>query len=129
MLTRSRKLARMLVTYRNPELALMDRLSLIRRRVVEYRLRPTGSVLCDAATADVRIVNEVWIDRIYDAHFGRLPYLGTVLDLGAQKGVFTVYAAKRLQAIVFEKHPKTKVTFRLHRSYATIPTHHLKRSM
>ncbi len=61
---------------------------------VTYNLRSGAVFRMQAGSHDVRVLNEVWLDRVYepDADFG-VREGWTVLDLGAHKGSFTVRAA------------------------------------
>ena len=69
-----------------------------------YDLRPGLAVL-----------REVYFERVYDAPF-RLSDRGTVLDLGANVGLFTIVAAKKLvpygRVIAVEPHPELAAILR-----------------
>ena len=86
---------RMLGLYRDWRVAFRNRLA---RRTkggrVLYRLRCGARFSMEAGPHDVRVLNEVWLDRIYEptAEF-RVRDGWTVVDLGAHKGSFTVLAA------------------------------------
>lgn len=53
---------------------------------------------------DVRVVEETWVDRVYDGPL-ELPPAPTVVDVGAYIGDFTVHAAHRLGARVIAYEP------------------------
>jgi FkbM family methyltransferase len=85
---------RMVRTYQNWPLALLDRLHLVPPRPVIYRLRNGVSFHVVAGTLDVQIINEVWVDRVYALRpdFAIRPGW-TVVDLGSHKGSFAILAA------------------------------------
>lgn len=61
---------------------------------VTYLLRPGAAFRMQSGSHDIRVLNEVWLDRVYepDADF-RVREGWTVLDVGAHKGSFAVRAA------------------------------------
>jgi FkbM family methyltransferase len=62
--------------------------------IVTYVLRSGASFQMQGGSHDIRVLNEVWLDRIYDASPDCPVQEGwTVLDVGAHKGSFTVRAA------------------------------------
>gem|GEM_PF-5382336 len=74
---------RMVCAYENWPLALLDRLHLVPQRPVLYRLRNGVKFRVVAGTLDVRIINEVWLDRVYALHPDFAIRQGwTVVDLG-----------------------------------------------
>jgi len=92
---------RMIFLYRNWLTAYCHRagISLRFRNDVVYDLRPHRSqILAERGPVDVRIINEIWIDRIYEPspHFQIQPGW-RILDLGANKGIFTIRAALTFQ--------------------------------
>lgn len=89
-------------TYRNWPTALADRAGLIEPgRQVTYDLRTRWGAcrfVAITGTDDVRVINEVWLTRVYDPAFESVTDVGTgaVVDVGANRGYFAVYAAARL---------------------------------
>ena len=93
--------------YRNWLTAIADRLGLIKDRPVLYQLRNGISLLGRIGSLDVRLINEIWLDRIYDSgQASRMRPEWVVLDLGANKGYFTARAATMArQVIAVEPNP------------------------
>ncbi len=91
--------AHMLVAYRNPWMALANRVGLSTGPgEVCYRLRSGASLFVEKGSHDVRVVNEVWLDHIYEIEPGLIPQRGwCVLDIGAHKGIFASRAASTMQ--------------------------------
>jgi len=52
-----------------------------------------------AGTHDVQVINEIWIDQIYSPWRQRIQPEWIVVDLGSQRGIFTVYAAKQAKYV------------------------------
>lgn len=96
--------------YENWPLALLDRLHLIGRRSVVYRLRCGVKFLVLAGSLDVRIINEIWVDKVYTP----IPEFSicdgwVIVDIGSQKGIFSVLAstsAAGVQVYAFEPFPQ-----------------------
>lgn len=91
----------MLFCYKNWLVAIADRFGLIKNRPVLYRLRNGVSLLGLAGSVDVRVINEVWLDSVYDSGVAWpiQPDL-SIVDLGANRGYFTVKAAQIARRIV-----------------------------
>ena len=86
---------RMPLIYRNWLDALLNRFGPPSRDgAVTYILRSGAAFRMQAGSHDIRVLNEVWLDRVYepDADFS-VREGWTVLDLGAHKGSFAVRAA------------------------------------
>jgi FkbM family methyltransferase len=88
------KLLKMLRFYRRPVVALWNRLNLPTRSDVRtYEFRNGPRITVTSGRHDVRVLNEIWLDRIYELRRGFAPRQGwTVIDLGAHKGAFSVRA-------------------------------------
>lgn len=86
---------RMPVIYRNWVTAYRNRFEIrVPQGIVRYYLRSGASLTMQAGEYDVRIVNEIWLDRAYEPTHDFVVRNGwTVLDVGANKGAFTVRAA------------------------------------
>lgn len=87
--------ARMLGLYRSWPLAYRNRLARgPRAGEAVYELRNGLTLAMDAGAADVRVLNEVWLDRVYEPTPAFRPRPGwTVADLGAHKGGYSLLAA------------------------------------
>lgn len=111
--------------YRNWQVALLDRLHLLSRRPVLYRFRNGVRLCVEARTLDVRIINEIWIDRIYTRWPGFSIRDGwVVVDLGGQKGIFSVLAAKSAKAVkvyTFEPAPESFASLRRNLELNALP--------
>ncbi len=81
--------------YRNWVEALLNRFRAPSRTgTVTYVLRFGSVFRMQAGSHDIRVLNEVWLDRIYEASPDFSVQNGwTVLDVGAHKGSFAVLAA------------------------------------
>ncbi|MGH9890448.1 MAG: FkbM family methyltransferase [bacterium] len=89
-----RRAAAMCVRYEHPMSAVLNRLSSSGTGgdEVTYQLRGGPAITVHSGPHDVRIINEVWIDRCY-SRSGFIPLAGwNVIDIGAHKGVFTLWA-------------------------------------
>jgi FkbM family methyltransferase len=83
--------------YRNPMLAFRNRLVGLNPGQCTYRLRPNTTLVVDAGPHDVRQINEIWIDCVYALDQTFRPRPGwSVLDVGANKGVFSAWAATQM---------------------------------
>jgi len=94
-LAQAARAARMLLLYENWPAAYRERLAGAGRRgTVLYRLRGGPVLAMAAGPHDVRVVNEVWLDRIYEPTPSFAVRDGwRVVDAGAHKGSFAVLAA------------------------------------
>lgn len=103
---------RMLVTYQNPLTAIKNRLA--RRptedRLVRYALRSGPTLSVDPGPHDVRVINEIWLDRIYELDRRLVPHPGwTVFDVGAHKGIYSARVAWLMRSgrlYAFEPEPR-----------------------
>jgi len=105
------KVGKMVRAYDNWLLALADRFHLLKAGPVLNRLRKGTQFAVKARTMDVRIINEVWIDKIYTPSCDFAIKDGwTVLDIGGQKGMFSIFAAtsaKGVTVYTFEPSPES----------------------
>jgi FkbM family methyltransferase len=94
-LAKLRRACRMPLYYRNWVGALLNRLGPpAGDRAVTYVFRSGAALSMKGGSHDVRVLNEVWLDRIYEPSPDfRVRQGWTVLDLGGHKGAFTVRAA------------------------------------
>jgi len=93
-------LLKMFSVYSNPFLAFFDRLHMVKgtgpRRLslkngLKFTVRPN--------TSDISIVNEVYLYHVYDSVFdpieGTMSSKPVIIDIGANIGIFSVFAATR----------------------------------
>ena len=94
-LAKMRRACRMPLIYRNWVGALLNRFGpRSTNQTVTYVLRSGVIFRMRAGSHDIRVLNEVWLDRIYEPAPDFSVRKGwTVLDLGAHKGSFAVRAA------------------------------------
>jgi FkbM family methyltransferase len=86
----------MIGAYENWPTALANRLGATRRgRVVTYRLRRGAAMTVTSGVHDVRVLNEVLIEKVYELRPDFAPRDGwQIVDAGAHKGSFAVLAAR-----------------------------------
>ena len=107
-----RRALSMPLTYRNFVTAWFNRLrpTVETDRMVLYRLREGVDLIAAPGPHDVRIINEIWLEREY-AFPGFVPEPGwTIVDLGANKGYYTAWAltmAPDARIISYEPDPRT----------------------
>lgn len=110
------RIKQMTALYQNWPTAFADRVGILPHQALTvYRLKgPAGSASLVAATNrwDVRVINEIWTGRFYDLHLPeriRHKSRPSVIDIGANRGFFTVYAATTLHQphlLAFEPDPE-----------------------
>jgi FkbM family methyltransferase len=93
------KAASMVGTYQNWHIALLDRAHVLKKQPLIYRLRNGVSLLIIAGTYDVQVVNEIWIDKIYNPRGWNIQPDWIVVDLGAHRGIFSVFAAREARMV------------------------------
>lgn len=100
-LERVRQMTRL---YKNWPVAFADRAGMLARHsLTVYHLHTDiGEASLVAATNrwDVKVINEVWTGRFYDQHLPnalRVKEGLSVVDIGANRGFFTVYAARKFR--------------------------------
>jgi len=85
--------------YRNWPVAWLDRAGLLRGGPVTYRLRRShgGAVLgAEGNGQDVRAINETFLGPLYDCSVAAATDGPVVVDLGANRGYFSVWASRAL---------------------------------
>lgn len=98
----------MIGLYKNWLTALCDRFYLVPSKPIVYTLRDGTQFLVQANTLGIRFINEIWIDRIYTPSGWQIGHDWVVIDLGANKGEFAIFAAtKARQVIAVEANPET----------------------
>jgi len=93
------KLIQVVAYYKNWAMAVFDRLRVLQRQPIIYKLKSGVTFLVYAGTHDVQVINEIWIDQIYSPWRQRIQPEWIVVDLGSQRGIFTVYAAKQAKYV------------------------------
>lgn len=83
-----------LMILKNPLAYLRDCLGLIKGNSVVYELRKGAKYKVRPGTCDRGIIKEVYLYRCYDPENLPLGANDIVFDIGAQIGIFSVYAAK-----------------------------------
>ena len=82
-------------TYRNPWVYFSERLYPAASGRVRLRLRNGIEYRLEAGTNQVRMVDEIWRLGVYDHLLSYIHAGSTVVDIGANVGVFSVKAARR----------------------------------
>lgn len=90
----------MMRLYRNWPVALIDRARVLPKRPILYQLRDETELLVMADTHDVQVINEIWIDHIYTPMAWKIQPDWTVIDLGAHRGVFSVFAGYQAKQVM-----------------------------
>jgi FkbM family methyltransferase len=106
------RMVRMVAIYRQPLLAIRHRLHAIPAGtpLQAYDLRGGPCLHVDPGPHDVRVINEIWSERIYELDERYRPRPGwVVLDVGAHKGIWSARAAwlmRRGALYAFEPAPR-----------------------
>jgi len=91
----ARRAMSMVTHYRNWPTAYRQRLGRPADRPVLYRLRDGTSLSLHPGDVSVRLVNEIWLDRVYEPNDMVVVQPGwVVLDVGANQGIYSVRAAR-----------------------------------
>jgi FkbM family methyltransferase len=99
--SRVRRAVGMAALYRNPILAYGHRAGMVQNGTVTHRLRRGPALTVDAGPADIRVINEIWLGG-YAGDPGLIPHDGwTVVDLGANKGIYAAWVLHRADAKVY----------------------------
>jgi FkbM family methyltransferase len=83
-----------LMILKNPLAYLRDCLGLIKGDSVIYKLRGGAKYKVRPGTCDRGIIKEIYLYRCYDPENLPIGESDIILDIGAQIGIFSVYAAK-----------------------------------
>jgi FkbM family methyltransferase len=105
---RAYRLLQMFAVYRRPIVPIVNRLLPAQDRgSVLYSLRGGLQLEVDPGWHDVRVINEVWGDRIYELKQQFCPRPSwVVVDVGAHKGIFSARAASLIrQGALFSIEP------------------------
>jgi len=105
----------LLRTVRNFPLYFLNRCSLLRRPAITYHLRSGLSITARPFAIDRCAINEVWFDRVYDPPGFDWQSAHVILDIGANIGAFTLFAARCAphgHIYAFEPDPDTATVLR-----------------
>lgn len=96
--------------FKNPLAYYLERLRLSHNKKIILRLRSGLSYSVNANTNEIRIVNEIWNMKIYDPLLRNVRDGATVVDIGANIGVFSMKAAraaKNVKVFSYEPFPQS----------------------
>jgi len=100
VIEKANKLKAMTQLYGNWPAAVLDRLHCRPRQPATYKLHDGISFHVQSRAFDVRIISEIWIDKIYTPEPDYAIREGwNVVDVGAHKGIFAVFAASRAPSV------------------------------
>jgi FkbM family methyltransferase len=112
-LARARRIIGMAWLFRNPLVAYRRRLFMKAGddpASVTYKLRNGPILHVHDGPSDIRIINEIWIDRCYEFRPELVPQDGwTILDIGSHKGIYAarvLMLAPAAQLFCFEPDPE-----------------------
>lgn len=95
-----------LVEFKNPIVYYRERLRRSRGANVILRLRNGARYSLHANTNEIRMINEIWNMNVYDPLMKYIHDGSTVVDIGANVGIFSVKAGRRAHNIrVFSYEP------------------------
>src|SRR5712672_4773090 len=98
--TRTELSWRVVQVYRNWFTVFLDRLRLIQRQRIVYRLRDGVELSLQAGSRDRAIIDEIFLNRVYTCSSGFTIRDGWVVaDVGGHKGIFAVFAATRARDV------------------------------
>jgi FkbM family methyltransferase len=105
------KIVSVVSVYKNFPLWFLDRLHILPRKKILYRLRNGISFTCESNTLDCQFINEMFVDYQYTClpEF-KISSTDTVVDCGSHKGIFTIFAARQAfqgKVISYEASPQT----------------------
>lgn len=89
-----KKIIAPLFCFNNWWIFYLDYFNMLGRRKLTYKLYNGVKFSAKAKDADGLIINEVWGSKIYTPSSFQIKNTDTVVDIGAHKGYFSVYAAK-----------------------------------
>ncbi len=79
--------------YENWYIALLDYLKLSRKGEVVYKLRNGIMLKATKGSFDKSIIKEIWLDKNYNPPGFEIGKKDIVIDIGAHKGFFSIFAA------------------------------------
>lgn len=98
-----------LVFYKNPLTYLKSRLGLFKNQKITISLNNGVSYIINAGTTEIRVIDEIWRLKVYDPLLSFVTYGATVIDIGANIGVFSIKAARQakdVKVFSFEPFPR-----------------------
>lgn len=96
-------------TYRNWPLWFLDLFGLLRSGEATYILRNGVRFKMRPNTLDQSVLDQIWIRNVYLADPTRIPETALVVDIGANIGGFSVFAARLArhgEVLCYEPHPE-----------------------
>jgi len=90
---------------KNWQTYFLNDLKLISAKTITLTLNNKTQYIIRPKTIDQHIINEIYMDKIYNPKGFEIKSTDTVLDIGAQIGIFSIYAAKKAkkgQVLSFE---------------------------
>lgn len=96
--------------YKNPLVYFRERLGLTKEGRFILRLPGGIRYALNANTNEIRMVNEIWNLKVYDSLLRNIREGSTVIDIGANIGVFSIKAAraaKNVKVFSYEPFPKS----------------------
>ncbi len=82
-----------LVSFRNPLLYYAERLGGFSDKKINIWFWNGVGYVLNTNTSDIRILNEVWNEKVYDPLLSYIKEGSSIVDIGTQIGVFTIKAA------------------------------------
>lgn len=108
------KVFKMFSLYKNWHTALLDRLNLLSPQPLVYKLKSGYFFLVYAGTHDVQVINEIWIDEIYNPWKEGIQRNWLVVDFGGHRGIFAIYAGRFAEHVYsIEANPETASFFKV----------------
>ena len=98
-----------LVSYKNPLTYFKSRLGLFKNQKVTISLKNGISYVINSGTTEIRVIDEIWRLKVYDPRLASLGSRATIIDIGANIGVFSIKAAnqaKDARVFSFEPFPR-----------------------
>ncbi|RAM51557.1 MAG: hypothetical protein C6Y22_10875 [Hapalosiphonaceae cyanobacterium JJU2] len=97
--------------YKNFYMWFIDRFHILPRKRIYYKLNNGTKFILETNTLDCQFINEMFIDHQYTRLSGfEISPTDVVIDFGAHKGIFTVFAAQQTysgRVISYEPSPNT----------------------
>ena len=88
---------RVILLVKNWPVFFMNRLGLVSASRMTYRLRSGWKIVCRPFSIDRAPLNDVWLEKSYEPSYFGVPFdwasCRTIIDIGANIGMFTLYAA------------------------------------
>jgi len=100
-----------IISYQNFLTWFLDRLHILPRKKILYKLHNGTKFLAESGTFDCQFISEMFIDKQYTINPGfEISPTDIIVDCGSHKGFFTIFAAKTAsqgKVISYEASPET----------------------